>query len=80
MIKIDKSFIDNIVKVNHHNGFVGNIVSLANQVGLKTIAEGVETQEQKEYLIDNDCYIMQGYLFSKPLPMDHIIRLLERTN
>ena len=44
------------------------IVSLGNTLGLATIAEGVETEEQKRFLLHNGCDTWQGYLFSRPLP------------
>ena len=46
------------------------IVALGNSLGLAVIAEGVETSEQRDFLLANDCKAYQGYLFSKPLPID----------
>ncbi len=80
VLKIDKSFIDNIVKDNQDDIFVKNIILLANELNLKTVAEGVETEEQKEYLKIKDCDIMQGYLFSKPVSSNEAIELIKKTN
>ncbi len=77
VLKIDKSFIDNITIVNQDDIFVQGIISLANQLNLKIVAEGVETEEQREYLKSNGCDIMQGYLFSKPIPEIDAVKLLK---
>lgn len=80
VLKIDKIFIDNITKFEQEDIFVQSIVLLANQLGLKTVAEGVETEEQREYLKTQNCNIMQGYLFSKPITDDEVIKLINETN
>lgn len=77
IIKIDKFFIDNLFGKNPDEVLTGTIIALAHRLGLKVVAEGVEMEEQKEYLIENHCDIMQGYLFSKPIKMENAIRLLE---
>lgn len=79
-IKIDKYFIDKMLKKNHDEALVGAIISLAHRLGLTVVAAGVEVEEQKEHLIQNDCDIIQGYLFSKPLSKDNGIKLLKETN
>ena len=53
---------------------------MAHKLGHYVIAEGIEVQEQKEYLIDNNCDMMQGYLFSKPIDQESAIELLVDTN
>ena len=68
-LKIDKSFIDNIVRLDEDDIFVKNIILLAKELGLTTVAEGVEREVQRRYLQIRDCDIMQGYLFSRPVPM-----------
>lgn len=77
VLKIDKAFIDNIKDVEKDDIFINSILSMANQLGLKVVAEGVETQVQKQYLTSKNCDIMQGYIFSKPLAGDKVIELLE---
>src|SRR5574344_237913 len=64
ILKIDKSFIKNITKNN--NDIVKAIVAISKSFGFITIAEGVETKEQEELLIELDVDIAQGYLYSKP--------------
>ncbi len=52
------------------------IITMAHALGIQTIAEGVETKEQLEFLHRNGCDAMQGYYFSRPVPAEEITRLL----
>lgn len=79
-IKIDKSFIDNLLKKNENQVIIKDIISLAHLLGLEVVAEGVEVQNQKDYLIHNNCDIMQGYLFSRPVSKENVIKLLKENN
>jgi len=66
-LKIDRSFIQDI-KENHDNTQIPEaVINLARSLQLRVIAEGVEEKYQKDFLVDNQCTHMQGYLFSKPL-------------
>lgn len=76
-LKIDKSFVDNVPGDQDAESIVKTIISLAKGLKLKTVAEGVETKEQFAYLADNECNVMQGYLFSKPLPYVEMMALLK---
>lgn len=76
-LKIDKTFIDRISKSEFENVIVGDIISLSHKLGLKTVAEGVEEEGQKSYLINNKCDIMQGYLFSKPVSQKEALQMLK---
>ena len=67
-LKIDQSFIRDICSDAEDKALVSAIISMARSLGLQTIAEGVETNEQMQYLIEQGCNEVQGYLFSKPLP------------
>lgn len=71
-LKIDKSFIDRIGEFDYHrSSFMTNaIISLAKSLNLQVVAEGIETEEQVNYLKNNQCEIGQGYFFSRPLPPD----------
>ena len=66
-LKIDKSFIDNVLINLESATTTKSIIHLAKDLGLNVIAEGVETQDQFNFLVDNGCDQVQGYLISKPL-------------
>lgn len=77
-LKIDKSFVDDI-NDREENGslLVNTILSMGKSLNLKTVAEGVETKEQYEFLRDNGCDAIQGYYFAKPMCEDDFIALLK---
>ncbi|MFK8013621.1 MAG: putative bifunctional diguanylate cyclase/phosphodiesterase [Marinicellaceae bacterium] len=66
-LKIDKSIIDGIGKHKSDDAIVRAIIAIGNEMNMKLVAEGVETQEQFDFLKMNHCHTIQGYLFSKPL-------------
>lgn len=66
-VKIDKSFIDNLVFDDGSNVMVNYIIKLCHYFGYEVVAEGVEKREQVECLKDLDCDIFQGYYFGKPM-------------
>ncbi|OPJ57568.1 ABC transporter substrate binding protein [Clostridium chromiireducens] len=76
-IKIDKSFIDDILSTNEKNCIVGLIITLMKQLEFKVIAEGIEQKEQLEYIKKYKCDYFQGYLISKPVTKDQILELLD---
>lgn len=67
-IKIDQSFVRDIATDSNDRSMIKVILGMAREYGFETIAEGVETKEQLDFLIDNGCTKIQGYLFSKALP------------
>lgn len=67
-LKIDQSFVRDLSVDEDDKAIVRSIISLSKAMNLEVIAEGVETVEQKEFLLKNGCNKMQGYLFSKPVP------------
>jgi diguanylate cyclase (GGDEF)-like protein/PAS domain S-box-containing protein len=69
-LKIDRSFIRDIMIDKSSAAIAQTIISLSRAMGLPVIAEGVETEEQREFLTRLGCHAFQGYLFSRPLPLD----------
>lgn len=66
-LKIDKSFIDGITEGTRDRAVMNATIAMAHGCGLKTVAEGVENQDQLRLLLDSGCDIIQGYYFSRPL-------------
>lgn len=66
-LKIDRSFIKDIPDDSNDVEITGAIIAMAQKLGLAVIAEGVETQEQVDFLENNGCHYVQGYFYSKPL-------------
>ncbi len=75
-VKIDRSFIKDIPNDKDDMAITRGVIALGHSLRLKVVAEGVETQEQQDFLHENGCDEMQGYLFSKPLIADDVTRLL----
>ena len=81
IIKIDKSFIDGIATGEPNNKdmlMTQDILTMARHLGIKSLAEGVETFEQKEYLREWGCHYIQGYYYSKPIPITGYEYLLKK--
>ncbi|NOQ77374.1 MAG: EAL domain-containing protein [Methylococcaceae bacterium] len=76
-LKIDKSFIDDLVSDSNDQAIVRTIIAMAHSLGLSVIAEGVETKEQQQRLLTEGCTHYQGYLFSKPLSIAEFNELLK---
>jgi EAL domain-containing protein (putative c-di-GMP-specific phosphodiesterase class I) len=75
-LKIDKFFVDGIGKNESDQFIIKSILELADSLGLKVIAEGVETKEQLNFLEKSNCPYIQGFYFSKPLSYQELIKLL----
>lgn len=76
ILKIDKSFIDHIIDENSKTNLVGAIISIAQELNYKVVAEGIEKQEQIQYLSEKGCDYVQGYLWGKPLMEIEVDQLL----
>lgn len=71
-VKIDKSFIDDILDPENGGVMVKTIIDMGRNLNFEVIAEGIETKQQNQFLQKNNCHLGQGYLFSPPLPADKI--------
>lgn len=78
-LKIDRKFIIDIKQNRADQAIVTSIIELARNLRLKVVAEGIETYDQMEHLIGRGCYLMQGFYFSKPLPLAEMDRYLENS-
>ena len=76
-IKVDRSFIRNVPKDYEDKAIIEAIISMGQTLSLTVVAEGVETQEQMNYLKEHSCNEMQGYYFSKPVSADEFANLLK---
>jgi len=78
-LKIDQSFVRDIASNNGDQAIVQTIVAMANSLELNVIAEGVETEAQKQLLLSKGCRTYQGYLFGKPVPIEKFNTELRHT-
>ena len=78
LLKIDRGFIHDIPNSGDDMAISSSVIALGHAMGLKVLAEGVETQEQLSFLQDKGCDFFQGYFCSRPLPAEDFARLLEK--
>ena len=78
IIKVDKSFVDDIGKNQNNEAIILTTLSMAKQLKMSCVAEGIETIEQVDFFEKNKCQHLQGYYFSKPVPAANIPALLEK--
>lgn len=69
-LKIDQSFVADVLTEPNSAAIVRMVLALGSSMNLQVVAEGVETQEQRQFLLDNGCQEFQGYLFSRPVPVE----------
>ncbi len=79
-LKIDQSFIRNALDDKENAAIARTIISLGHSLNLSVIAEGVETKEHEQFLLDHDCDEVQGYRYSRPVPVDEFIEFVKNYN
>ena len=79
-LKIDLSFVHNIGIKPTDAVIVQTIIGMGNSLGMEVVAEGVENEEQRDFLERNGCHAYQGYLFSKPVPIEEFEALIRMPN
>jgi EAL domain-containing protein (putative c-di-GMP-specific phosphodiesterase class I) len=77
-LKIDKSFVRDVLTDPNDAAIARTILGLGHTLGLDVIAEGVETRMQRDFLLQNGCLAYQGYLFSRPGPVEQVQRMARR--
>ncbi len=75
-LKIDRAFVQDLPDDAEDVAITVATLSLAKNLGMEVVAEGVETAAQRDFLAERGCRVMQGYLFSRPLPVDDFSRWL----
>lgn len=80
ILKIDMSFIRKIGENPKTKSIVHSIIGMAHEIGIKTVAKGVETEEQVSFLRQSGCDYIQGYYYSKPLPEEEFVGFLEKAD
>lgn len=77
-LKVDRSFVSQVQESSEATEIVRSIISLAKNMKISVIAEGVETREQLEFLIKHECDQIQGYFYSPPVPFEEFKRMLPK--
>lgn len=80
VVKIDQSFIKDMLTQPGHASIVRGIIAMAHSLNLYALAEGVEMEGQRAFLLDNGCDHAQGYLFGRPMPAEDFAALLARSS
>lgn len=75
VLKIDRSFVEGLPEDQHAGAVVRAIIQLAESLGMSALAEGIETEPQRRFLLDHQCRRGQGFLFSRPVPAERIAEL-----
>jgi diguanylate cyclase (GGDEF)-like protein/PAS domain S-box-containing protein len=76
-LKIDRSFIDGVHRDPHNASIVDTIIAMARIQGLELTAEGVESEQEKDWLQQRGCHHIQGYLYSRPLPLEKFLEFCD---
>ncbi|WP_228703029.1 EAL domain-containing protein [Marinobacter gelidimuriae] len=76
-VKLDRSFIIDVTTDRGSAAIVQGVITMAHHLGLLVVAEGIETVEQQNYLTASDCDLLQGFLYSRPVPLGQFALGLE---
>jgi diguanylate cyclase (GGDEF)-like protein len=76
-LKIDRAFVTDVARGGRDGALAAAIITLGSELGLKVVAEGVETAEQSAFLIARGCVLQQGFLFARPVPQAAFEKMLE---
>ena len=79
VLKLDRAFFGKDKLRKEEQIIVSSIVDMAKKLDIKVLSEGVETQEQSDFLKEIECDLAQGYLFSKPIPREELEKILNTT-
>jgi diguanylate cyclase (GGDEF)-like protein/PAS domain S-box-containing protein len=79
-LKVDKAFVQDITTNLQDAAITKAVIAMANNMDLRVIAEGVETEDQLNYLMEKHCHEIQGYYLSKPIPAHEVCRFIEKHN
>ena len=77
-LKIDRSFIKDLESNESDKVIVKTIIAMGHSFGLKIVAEGVETSEQKKFLVEQGCDLIQGFYLGRPLPPEQLVKLFDK--
>ena len=80
VLKVDRDFVINILSNKNSMSLVSTIITMAHNLGMKVVAEGVEEQDQVDLLQSMQCDIIQGYIFSRPLAAVDVPDILNQFN
>jgi EAL domain-containing protein (putative c-di-GMP-specific phosphodiesterase class I) len=76
-LKVDGSFVRDIPNDKNDMEITSAVIAMAHKLGLKVIAEGIETHEQMDFLRENGCEMGQGFLLARPAPLDEIMKFID---
>jgi EAL domain-containing protein (putative c-di-GMP-specific phosphodiesterase class I) len=76
-VKVDRSFVKGIPADQYDGALTTAVIGMAHSIGLKVVAEGVETPEQADFLREHDCDELQGFLFGRAVPAEEFSQLIE---
>ena len=80
VLKMDIKFIRRLGQNSKNEKIVSSVIQMAKKLGMTTVAEGVETEKQRSFLAEESCDYLQGFYFSKPIPLDDFMVLIREAS